>query len=243
MSLHKSTIRSFMSIKKSGNKLSAMSKSAFLNKYPMMSFRASNTLMAKDYYKTLGVSKDSNKADIKKAYFIKAKKYHPDVNEESGAKEKFAELGEAYETLGDEQKRQVYDATGMSGDEQQQAGAGAGGPFGGFGGQGGQGGPGDFWSQFTGGAQGRQSQGMPGAGAGGFKDIFGDFEDFFNMGQSQGGQGRQQQSIKGKDIVLNIDIEFLDAVNGLTREVTYNKIDNCSRCSGSGAQPGTGETN
>ena len=111
-----------------------------------MSFRASNTLCSKDYYKILNIPRNASKSDIKKAYFQSAKKYHPDVNKEEGAKEKFAELNEAYETLGDDQKRQIYDTTGMSGDEQAQAGAGPGGPFGGFGGQG----PGGFWDQFSG---------------------------------------------------------------------------------------------
>jgi molecular chaperone DnaJ len=69
---------------------------------------------------------------LKKAYFKKAKEYHPDVNKSAGAKEKFAEINEAYETLGDESKKRVYDQTGMTGDEQQQAGGGD--PFGGFGG-------------------------------------------------------------------------------------------------------------
>lgn len=55
--------------------------------------------------------------DIKKAYFKKAKEYHPDVNKSDGAKEKFAEINEAYETLGDETKKRVYDTTGMTGDE------------------------------------------------------------------------------------------------------------------------------
>ena len=55
--------------------------------------------------------------DIKKAYFKKAKEYHPGVNKTDGAKEKFAEINEAYETLGDETKKRVYDTTGMTGDE------------------------------------------------------------------------------------------------------------------------------
>lgn len=83
----------------------------------------------KDYYKTLGVDRSASATDLKKAYFKKAKEFHPDVNKSSGAKEKFAEINEAYETLGDDQKKRVYDNTGMSGDEQQQAGQD---PFGGF---------------------------------------------------------------------------------------------------------------
>ena len=76
-------------------------------------------------YDTLGVDKGSSAADIKKAYFQLAKKYHPDVNKTPEAKEKFAKLSNAYETLSDENKRRVYDQTGMTGDEQAQD------PFGG----------------------------------------------------------------------------------------------------------------
>lgn len=94
-------------------------------------FKSSNALNRKDYYDTLGVSRNSSQGDIKKAYFKLAKKYHPDVNKTEGAKAKFEEINEAYETLGDESKKRVYDTTGMSGDEQRQAG---GDPFGGFGG-------------------------------------------------------------------------------------------------------------
>ena len=69
----------------------------------------------------MGVGRQASPADIKKAYFKLAKEYHPDVNKSAGAKEKFAEINEAYETLGDDSKKRVYDQTGMSGDEQQQA--------------------------------------------------------------------------------------------------------------------------
>ena len=71
----------------------------------------------KDFYSVLGVNKSASQSDIKKAYFKLAKKYHPDVNKTSGAKEKFSEINTAYETLGDEGKRRTYDMTGMSGDE------------------------------------------------------------------------------------------------------------------------------
>ena len=64
-------------------------------------FRSSLTLLAKDLYKILGVSRSADEGDIKKAYFQLAKKYHPDVNKASDAKEKFAEISQAYETLGD----------------------------------------------------------------------------------------------------------------------------------------------
>lgn len=232
--------RFFMRVHKTAYMRNESRRQMGLTQINKMFFRPTNTLyQSKDYYKILGVSKSASKADIKKAYFKGAKKLHPDVNKAADAKEKFAEFNEAYETLGDENKRQVYDATGMSGDEQAQAGAGQGGPFGGFGGGpfGGQGGQG-FWDQFTGGQR-------PGGAAGGrnpFEDIFGDFEDFFSMGGGKG-QGRQSQAVKGRDVVLNVTVDFMDAVNGTQKTVQYQKVDNCSRCNGTGAQPGTGETN
>jgi len=89
----------------------------------------------KDYYDILGVSKDANPDDIKSAYRKMAKKYHPDINKEDGAAEKFKEINEAYECLSDPQKKSNYDqfgsATGPQG-------------FGGFGGAGGFSGFGDF---------------------------------------------------------------------------------------------------
>jgi hypothetical protein len=81
-------------------------------------FRASHVLNNKDFYKTLNVSRSANQDEIKKAYFKLAKENHPDVNKDPSAKEKFATINEAYETLGDEGKRKVYDQTGMNADEQ-----------------------------------------------------------------------------------------------------------------------------
>jgi len=66
----------------------------------------------KDYYKILGVARDAGDADIKKAYRRLARKYHPDVSREPGAEEKFKEIGEAYETLKDAEKRAAYDRLG-----------------------------------------------------------------------------------------------------------------------------------
>lgn len=63
----------------------------------------------KDFYSTLNVSKNSSQDEIKKAYFKLAKQFHPDVNKSPEAKEKFATINEAYETLGDESKRRIYD--------------------------------------------------------------------------------------------------------------------------------------
>jgi curved DNA-binding protein len=66
----------------------------------------------KDYYQTLGVARDASAADIKKAYRKLAHKFHPDISKETNAKEKFQDIGEAYETLKDAEKRAAYDELG-----------------------------------------------------------------------------------------------------------------------------------
>src|SRR5262249_42153052 len=85
----------------------------------------------RDYYELLGVARNASEEDIKKAFRRLARQYHPDVNKEKGAEERFKEINEAYEVLGDAQKRQAYDRFGHAGVG---AGAGAGAnPFEGFG--------------------------------------------------------------------------------------------------------------
>ena len=66
----------------------------------------------KDYYKILGVARGASDEEIKKAYRKLARKYHPDVSKEANAKERFQEVGEAYETLRDKEKRAAYDSLG-----------------------------------------------------------------------------------------------------------------------------------
>ena len=77
----------------------------------------------KDYYETLGVSRNASKADIKKAYKKLAKKYHPDLNKESGSDQKFKEISEAASVLGNDEKRAQYDRIGHN--AYQQSGGGA----------------------------------------------------------------------------------------------------------------------
>ncbi|RAL49462.1 hypothetical protein DM860_012895 [Cuscuta australis] len=69
----------------------------------------------KDFYSILGVSKNASKSDIKSAYRKLARNYHPDVNKESGAEQKFKEISNAYEVLSDDEKRSIYDRYGEAG--------------------------------------------------------------------------------------------------------------------------------
>ena len=75
---------------------------------PKRAFRTSSILY-KDFYDELSCHKSASQDDLKKAYFKLAKKYHPDVNKTSEAKERFSKINNAYETLSDDGKRRVYD--------------------------------------------------------------------------------------------------------------------------------------
>ena len=100
-----------------------------------------------EYYDRLGVSKDASQDEIKRAYRKMSKKYHPDINKEPGAEEKYKEVQEAYETVSDDQKRASYDQYGPDGAN----GFGGQGGFGGFDGGAGFGGFEDIFSSFFGG--------------------------------------------------------------------------------------------
>ena len=75
-------------------------------------------MVKKDYYETLGVSKNSSVDEIKKAYKKLALKYHPDRNKDEGSEEKFKEISEAYAVLSDKEKKETYDQFGHSGFDQ-----------------------------------------------------------------------------------------------------------------------------
>ena len=88
--------------------------------------------MGKDYYKILGINKNANDDEIKKAYRKMALKYHPDKNKSPGAEEKFKEIAEAYDVLSDQKKREIFDRYGEEGLKSQPGGMGSGGAPGGF---------------------------------------------------------------------------------------------------------------
>ncbi len=110
----------------------------------------------KDYYSILGVDKNASDDEIKSAYRRLAKKYHPDLNKTEEAANKFKDINEAYEVLGDSQKRANYDQFG-SADGNPFGNAGAGGGFNDFFGGGSGGGFGDFFSDIFSAFGGRQS--------------------------------------------------------------------------------------
>lgn len=112
----------------------------------------------RDYYEVLGLSKDASEAEIKKAYRKRARQYHPDVNKEAGAEDKFKEVKEAYDVLSDSQARGQYDRFGHAATNQ-----GAGGGQGDFGGGGFE----DIFDMFFGGGGGggRRNPNAPRQGA------------------------------------------------------------------------------
>ena len=164
--------------------------------------------MAKrDYYEVLGISKSASKDEIKSAYRKLAKKYHPDINHDADAPEKFKEVQEAYDILYDDKKRQMYDQFGMAAFENGGSTGGAGNPF--------QGG-------------GFSSQGFGGVDLG---DIF---NSFFGGGSTRSSQNYGPQ--RGNDTLSRVRISFMDAINGktITMPITYDE--NCSTCGGTGAK-------
>lgn len=112
-----------------------------------------------EYYERLGVSQSASQDEIKKAYRKLSKQYHPDINKDAGAEDKYKEIQEAYETLGDAQNRAAYDQYGAGGANG--GGFGGAGGFSGFGGGGGFGGFDDIFSSFFGGGGGQSNPTAP----------------------------------------------------------------------------------
>ena len=170
----------------------------------------------RDLYEVLGVSKDASDADIKRAYRKLSKQYHPDINKEAGAEEKFKEIAEAYEILSDSQKRAAYDQYGHASYDPNSGFSGGG--FGGFEGFGGFGG-----------------QGFSGSYTGGFEDIF---DSFFGGGGARRGN-RANMPRQGADLQYVMDLTFEEAIFGKEEVIHYHRNAECETCHGSGAKPGT----
>lgn len=155
---------------------------------------ASQDWFDKDFYKTLGVSKDVSDADLKKTYRKLARKYHPDSNQgDARAEAKFKEISEAYAVLSDSEQRKEYDEIRAMGSGARFTAGGSG--AGGFE---------DVFSRFGQGGRGQSA----------------DFDDIFSMFNSQGGRrggfGGFGGPQKGADVRARTTIDFLDAAKGET---------------------------
>ena len=169
---------------------------------------------AGDYYETLGIPRNADDKEVKKAYRNLARKYHPDVNKEPGAEEKFKKINEAYSVLSDEQKKAQYDNMGHETFTNASKGSYTGG---------GHGGGGGFSSDFS-----------------GFGDIF----DFFGGGQRHSGpqpgadllmriQIRLEDAVSGMDREIEVmHTEPCTTCSGSGSET--KRVNTCPRCGGTG---------
>jgi molecular chaperone DnaJ len=171
--------------------------------------------MSKNYYEILGVGKSASADEIKRAFRKKAHEYHPDKG--GGNAEKFKEVNEAYQVLGDETKKKNYDTYGT-----------AEGPMGGFSGGGGSYGGGNPFGGFD--FSGFSNQGGVEFDLG---DIFGDL--FGGGGRGQTASRRN----KGIDLEMQMQVSFEEAVFGVEKTVSLEKRDECKACKGTGAEAGT----
>ena len=174
----------------------------------------------RDYYEVLGVTKGASTDEIKKAYRQLALKYHPDRNpDDKVAEEKFKELGEAYDVLGDTDKKAAYDRYGHAAFSAG-AGAGAGAGRGGFHD------PFDIFREVFGGA---------GGGGGGGGSIF---EEFFGGGGGGGGRGASSGKARGSDLRYDLEISLEEAAQGVEKQVELERAIACETCSTTGAAKG-----
>src|ERR1700719_1309314 len=167
----------------------------------------------RDYYETLGVPKTASDDEIKKAFRKLARKYHPDVNKDKAtAEEKFKQLNEAYEVLGDPEKRKKYDELGANWDQpggfQPPPGWGAQQPGGGF-------------RRYTPGDGGVEFE----FGGTGFSDFL---EQFFCGGRGQGGFGsgvgeRPRSAERGSDVEADIMVTLEEALHGSKRTISLRR--------------------
>ena len=155
---------------------------------------ASQDWLEKDFYATLGVSKDASEAELKKSYRGLARKFHPDSNpDDPGAEARFKEISEAYSVLSDTTQRAEYDQIRTMQ---------AGGPRFRYGG--GQGG----FEDVFGGRFGAPGSGMPRSGQGG------DYGDLFSGLFGGGGFGAQREPTKGRDVISRVTLDLKIALAG-----------------------------
>ena len=182
----------------------------------------------KDYYKILGVPRTASSDDIRKAFRKLAREYHPDVaKDKKNAEEKFKEINEAYEVLGDADKRKKYDTLGADWKS------------GGFRPPPGGGGGGQAYRTYT------WHGGAPGAGGGEEDFQFGGttgFSDFFEQmfGARMGGRGagggftQQQPRAAGEDVEADLMVTLEEATRGAIRPITLRRTTRCPECQGTG---------
>jgi len=174
--------------------------------------------MAKDFYKSLGVKKDATAEAIKKTYRKLARKWHPDVNPgNKEAERKFQEISEAYDALGDEKKRKLYDEFGeeglQSGFDAEKA---------------------RQYKQWGAYQQARGGErGAPFGRYHSYEDIFG---DIFGAGGGAAGFGRRGP-VAGRDLEHEITLDLISSLRGLDTELAMQKVTACSSCQGSGMDP------
>ena len=163
----------------------------------------------RDYYEVLGVQKNANADEIKKAYRKAAIQYHPDKNPgDKQAEEKFKEAAEAYDVLSNPDKRARYDQFGHAG---MSGAAGGGGGFGGFSGGGFS--MEDIFSQFG--------------------DIFG---GHFGGGGFRSSSSGGRRVNRGSDIRIKVRLTLAEIANGVTKKLKINKTVACDKCGGTGSQ-------
>lgn len=170
----------------------------------------------RDYYQVLGVERNADADEIKKAYRKMAVKFHPDKNPgDKTAEDKFKELGEAYEVLSNPDKRAAYDRFGH------QAFAPGAGMAGAGGGAGGMHDPFEIFREVFGGRSG---------GGGGIFSNF--FDEAF-------GQEERSSRGRGADLRYDMRITFEESVRGVEKEIEIAKNQTCTTCQGKGAEPGS----
>lgn len=150
-----------------------MTKTSTVSDFATLCERAILTKCLFSVLDILGITSAASEKEIKKAFLLKAKQFHPDVNKAKDAPKKFSQVNEAYETLGNDKKRRIFDATGMSSNDQQNAGS-----------QGDNFGFNPFGFAFSafrkGGAGGSGQENMRS-----YEDILKEFEQFFDMSETE----------------------------------------------------------